>query len=253
MIKPKSPEIGVQKVDERKRNSALRSKLTVKQLLDKYTSQKADNVFNRLRGNKLLRSPSRHGGHERWRENSFNRQPYFPMAATNWGCRPPVYPRYPLWGFSPWVTYPTGTADYFQLDWISPWPIFRPHLHEKRARFHQGARQRDASVIHCNDARPVLVTSNLRRRQDAFGYVHMGGKKFAWVPIRRENLARDDATCEKAKHGCTNDTGAEDAFMHAGLEANVCAHSEKEVVPASMASTRVSRLMHMLVYPREAA
>jgi hypothetical protein len=65
----------------------------------------------------------------------------------------------------------------------------------------------------------------------------MGGKKFAWVPIRRENLARDDATCEKAKHGCTNDTGAEDAFMHAGLEANVCAHSEKEVVPASMAST----------------
>jgi hypothetical protein len=65
----------------------------------------------------------------------------------------------------------------------------------------------------------------------------MGGKKFAWVPIRRESLARDDATCDKAKHGCNNDTGAEDAFMHAGLEANVCAHSEKEVVPASMAST----------------
>jgi hypothetical protein len=95
MIESKNSEVGVQKVDERKRKLSPKPKPTVKQLLDKYTSQKADNIFNRLRGNKRLRSPSRHGGHEPWREKSFNRQTYFPMAAINWGCRPPVYPQYP--------------------------------------------------------------------------------------------------------------------------------------------------------------
>jgi hypothetical protein len=117
------------------------------------------------------------------------------------GCATLMYPRSTPWGFNLRASYPTEPATYFQEGWIPLRPIFRPHSHEKRARFHQGARERDASVIRCNDARPVLVTSNLRRRQDAFGYVHMGGKKFAWVPIRCENLARDDATCDKAKHG----------------------------------------------------
>jgi hypothetical protein len=65
MIKPKSPEIGVQKVDERKRKSAPMVMPTVKQLLDKYSSHNANNVFSRLGGTKRLRFPSLPGGHER--------------------------------------------------------------------------------------------------------------------------------------------------------------------------------------------
>jgi hypothetical protein len=61
IIRPKNAEVGLQKVDERKRKSDPRPKPTVK-LLDKYTSHKANNVFSRLGGTKLSRSPSRPGG-----------------------------------------------------------------------------------------------------------------------------------------------------------------------------------------------
>jgi hypothetical protein len=58
MIKSKKLEIGQQKVSERKRKLAPKLNPTVKQLLDKYISRKANNVFSRLGGTKRLRSPS---------------------------------------------------------------------------------------------------------------------------------------------------------------------------------------------------
>jgi hypothetical protein len=45
MIKQKNPELEVQKVDERKRKLSPKPKPTVKQLLDKYTSHKSNNVL----------------------------------------------------------------------------------------------------------------------------------------------------------------------------------------------------------------
>jgi hypothetical protein len=49
----RNSEVGAQRVNERKRNSDPRPKPTVKQLFDKYTSRKANNVFSRLGGTKL--------------------------------------------------------------------------------------------------------------------------------------------------------------------------------------------------------
>jgi hypothetical protein len=65
IIRPKNAEVGLQKVNQRKGKSNPRPKPTVKQLLYKYTSHKANNVFSRLGGVKLSRSPSRPEGHER--------------------------------------------------------------------------------------------------------------------------------------------------------------------------------------------
>jgi hypothetical protein len=81
MIKPKYPEVGAQKVDERKIKTASRPKPTVKQLLDKYTSRKANNVFRRLGCNKHISSPSRHRGHhQRWLGITYDQLHYFPSA-----------------------------------------------------------------------------------------------------------------------------------------------------------------------------
>jgi hypothetical protein len=63
MIKPKNTEVEAGKV-KGKNNQVPKPKPTVSMLLKKYTSQKADNVCNRLGSNKRPRSPSRHGGHE---------------------------------------------------------------------------------------------------------------------------------------------------------------------------------------------
>jgi hypothetical protein len=71
MIKSKNPEVGVQKVDERKKKSAPRPKPTSKQPLDKYTSRKANKFLSRLGGTKRHRFPSRPGGHKHWRGNSY--------------------------------------------------------------------------------------------------------------------------------------------------------------------------------------
>ena len=65
MIKPKNPEIGVWKVNGGRRQ-APRPKPTVSMLLEKYTSRKTSNVFNRLGGNNRPRSPSGPRGHEQW-------------------------------------------------------------------------------------------------------------------------------------------------------------------------------------------
>jgi hypothetical protein len=71
IIMPKNPEVEVQKVHERKRKTAPELKPAVKQLLDKYTSRKAKNVFNRLGDTKRLRYPSRPRGHACWQENLY--------------------------------------------------------------------------------------------------------------------------------------------------------------------------------------
>src|SRR4051812_472602 len=57
MIKPKNPEVGVWKVNG-KRRQAPRPKTIVNMLLEKYTARKANTVFNRLGGVKRPRSPS---------------------------------------------------------------------------------------------------------------------------------------------------------------------------------------------------
>ena len=51
MVKPKGPEVGMWKVNEGKK-PITKASPTVKHLLDKYTSRKASNVFNRLGGTK---------------------------------------------------------------------------------------------------------------------------------------------------------------------------------------------------------
>jgi hypothetical protein len=107
MIKQKNTEVGVQKVDERKRKSSPRPKPTVKQLLDKYTSRKANNMFSRLR------SPSHPGGHERQRGSSYDQHAYFPMKPTYWSGALPVYPQFLTWGFNhcePYLTRLAGTS-----------------------------------------------------------------------------------------------------------------------------------------------
>ena len=71
MIKPKNPEIEVWKVNEGRRQ-APRPKPTVSMLLEKYTSRKTSNVFNRLGGNKRPRSPSGPHSHEQWQGSAYD-------------------------------------------------------------------------------------------------------------------------------------------------------------------------------------
>jgi hypothetical protein len=134
MIKPKIPVVGVSKVNARKR-SVSRPKPTVSMLLEKYTSHKADNMFNRLGGHKRLTSPTRLGGHERWRRNTYNQQPHFHVTSAYWGRPPSTYPQHPPWSFSPWAPYPTRTKSCFQPGWIPSRTMLRPDMHDKRAHF----------------------------------------------------------------------------------------------------------------------
>jgi hypothetical protein len=105
VIMPKDPEVEVLNVSGRKTQSTPRSKPTVKQLLDKYTTCKANNVFSRFGGSKHTWSASWHGGRERRRGKSYVRQPYFAIEPTYWGDAPSVYPRFPPWGFNCWEPY----------------------------------------------------------------------------------------------------------------------------------------------------
>jgi hypothetical protein len=84
MIKPKNPEEGVWKVNKGKK-WVPKIRPTVQYLLDKYVSQKANSVFNRLRGSKRPRSPFGHGfGGQAYRqENSYVHRPQFPMVPTS--------------------------------------------------------------------------------------------------------------------------------------------------------------------------
>ena len=184
MIEPKNLEPGVWKVIGGKRQ-APRMKPKVSMLLEKYTSCKDNNVSNRLGSVKRPRSPSGHGGHERWRRNSYDQQPYFFMQRAFWGCTPPVYPQFSSRGFYPWAPYTTGSASYFQSEMIPARSMFRAKYFEKRTRFNQEVRPRDPMIIHGNDERPILGISNSRKRHNTDGIVHRGGKKFMWVPVRR--------------------------------------------------------------------
>src|SRR3954469_7470100 len=87
MIKPKDPEIGVWKVNGKKKQ-APRPKPTVSMLLEKYTSHRTNNVFNRLGGVKRPRSPPRHNN-EQCERNSYEQQLGFLMQPAYWGCTPP--------------------------------------------------------------------------------------------------------------------------------------------------------------------
>jgi hypothetical protein len=173
MIKPKNPNVGVQNVDERKRKQAPRPKPTVKHMLDKYTSRKANTVFSRLGGTKHPRSPTRPRGHECWRVNSQNQQPYFPVVPIHWGCPPPMCPKVPPWDYnSPYHTWP---ACYLQPEWVPSRYMFRPKLHEKKVRFHQKAMSRDATIIRGN--RSLVHKEDVRNCK--------GNRKLMWMPVNR--------------------------------------------------------------------
>jgi hypothetical protein len=164
MIKPKYPEVGVQKVDERKIKTASRPKPTVKQLLDKYTSRKANNVFRRLGCNKHISSPSRHGGHhQRWLGITYDQLHYFPSA--------------------PYATRPTG---YFQPERIPLEHIYERQLFEKRVRFNHEVIPHGDIVFRGNNKKPISRISNPRRIQNPDGKYYRGGQKLKWVPISRE-------------------------------------------------------------------
>jgi hypothetical protein len=62
-----------------------------------------------------------------------------------------------------------GPGGYFQLDWISPRPLFRPYMHAKRARFNQETRPRDAIVIRGDGGKLFSGTSTQQRRHYADG------------------------------------------------------------------------------------
>ena len=193
-------------------------KPTVSMLFKKYTSSKNNNVFNRLGGNKRPRSPSGPAGHEQWQKNSYDQQPYFAIEPTYWGCAPPMYPQIPPWGFNPWAPYPIGPASYFQPGWIPPRPMFRPNMHEKRARFNHEARSRDAIMVRGKDGscKGAEDSSSSKRfaqsrlpRHNADGKLHIGGQKFAWVPVRSKGDVKDSVEHDECRSGCatTNQPG----------------------------------------------
>jgi hypothetical protein len=184
MIMPKNLEVEVQKVDERKRKLALRPKPTSKQLLDKYTSCKANNVFSRLRGAKLHRSHSRPGGHERWQGNSYDQQLYFPVEPACWSCPPPIYPQFSLRDFKHWASYRTRPRGYFHPKYIMSRPMFRRDMHEKRDRFSPNVRLNEVVVIHDNDKKPISGISSLHGRCGAGDRNYNNDCKRMWVPVR---------------------------------------------------------------------
>jgi hypothetical protein len=167
MIKSKKLEIGQQKVSERKRKLAPKLNPTVKQLLDKYISRKANNVFSRLGGTKRLRSPSRPGGHDHWRGHSYDRHGYFPIKPTYWSCSPPRHSQFSSWRFTPWVPYPTRPARYLRPEWVPSRPMFRAKWHEKRVQLNKEARSHDATALH-----------------NAYGKNYKGDCKLVWVPVK---------------------------------------------------------------------
>ena len=200
-------------------------------LLEKYTSRKTSNVFSRFVGVKRYRSPSGLGGYQQWKRNSYDQEPYFAMQPAYWGGAPPMYPQFPPWGYNPWVPYPTGPTCYFQPEWISSRPMFRPNSRGRsRARFNQRAIPRDDNVIFGSDERPVSGTSDTRGRYNADGIIHIGGQKFKWMPINRESHAKIRDGVER---GCTKSSAAKDTNIQAYSEPDVHTRFGKAVVRTS--------------------
>src|ERR1041385_3508457 len=144
MIKPKNPEIGVWKVNGKKKQAPT-PKPAVSMLLEKYTSRRTNNVFNRLGGVKRPRTPPRHNN-EQWERNPYEQQPGFPMQSAYWGCPPPMPPHFPPWGFNHWVPFPMGPPIYFQPRWDQPSPMYQEQ-HGKRVRFNEDMIRRDWSPV----------------------------------------------------------------------------------------------------------
>jgi hypothetical protein len=186
MIKAKNPKAGVQKVDERKRKPAPQPKLVVKQLLNKYSAHKANNMFSRLGSSKRPRSASQHGGHVHWQGNLYDQQPYFSMEPTYWGPR--MFSQFSPHCFSSSAPYPTRRACYFQQEWIPSEHVHRGPLHEKGARFNKKVRPRDVSEFRGNNEKPISKTSNPRRRQSTHEKYIIGGQKLMWMPVKRAEL-----------------------------------------------------------------
>jgi hypothetical protein len=209
MIRTKDPEVGVSNVSERKTKSARRSKPTVKQLLDTYTTRKANNVFSRLGDNKHPRSASRHGGHERRRGKSYVRQLYFAKEPTYWGDAPSVYTKFPPWGCNHWEPYHTKPIANFQLEYISQRrPMLRPHLHEKRVQFKHEIRPR-AFVIRGHEE-PTLGFFSPRGRRGVGDKSYKGDRKFVWVPVIPAELkasATVVSKCRRSLNGTDADHG----------------------------------------------
>ena len=105
-----------------------------------------------------------------------------------------MYPQFSPWGYNPWSRYPRGAADYFQTEWIPLGPMYRKPWHEKRAIFDQKIRPRDAIVIRGSDEKPASGISNMSRRHNADGIIHIGGQKFKWMPINRKSHKEAHAT-----------------------------------------------------------
>jgi hypothetical protein len=173
MTKAKNLNVGVCKINEKKRQ-APRRKMTVSMLLEKYASHKADNVVSRLGGNKCHRSPTRPGGHERWRTELYDQQPYFAMKPAYRGCTPPMYQQFAECGFNPRVTYSTGLAAYFQPIWMPSRPVFRPNMHRKSARFNHKVRSLEA----------IIVQGNQSPRRGAYVKNYDRQCKRMWVPVK---------------------------------------------------------------------
>ena len=154
-------------------------------LLEKYTSCKTNNVFDRFGSARRPRSPYEPGGHERRRKNSYDQQPYYPMKSAYWGCTTPMYTQFRPRGFYPWAEYSTGPTDYFQREWIPSGRTYRRLMHEKRSRFSPEARSHNA----------VTDRGNLLAANNGDGIVHIGGQNFKWMPVNRESYKEaHDAT-----------------------------------------------------------
>ena len=85
-----------------------------------------------------------------------------------------MYSQFPPWGFNPWVQYPLGPAGYFQPEWVPAGPMYRRPLHDKRPRFNQEARPRDAITVRGNQP-PV---------DGAHERIYKGGRQSIWVPVK---------------------------------------------------------------------
>ncbi|XP_022684749.1 uncharacterized protein LOC111258175 [Setaria italica] len=197
MIKPKNPEVGVWKVNEGKKQVP-RFRPTVKQLLDKYTSRQASNVFNRLGGAKRPHSPSRHGfSGQRYRNrNSYNQQQYREMGSTYLGRAPPMRLQIPPWGYNCSAQYSTISVGCFHQGVRPSGPIIARQMSNKRARFDQESRSRGA--IHGGYMNSVSKTFDPAEREaglprgkafassigsrspkhNAYGKIYMGCKQF---------------------------------------------------------------------------
>ena len=182
MIKPKNPEVGVWKVNGKKKQ-VTRPKPTVNMLFEKYTSRKTNNVFSRLGGVKRPRSCPRYNN-EHWGRGPYELQPGFPIQPAYWGCSPPMPPHFPPWDFNTWAPFPMGPPGYFQLGWGQPNHAYQEQ-HEKRIRFDRDIVRRDRSPEHEAGDRAYAGCKLTWVRKDALGKGRAKGRDYGEASTRR--------------------------------------------------------------------